>query len=82
MQRELEIKKSKVKLILVCPGFIDTDMIRTLPEEQKLTMIDQIPLNSIGEAQDIANSVVFLASDAAAYITGETLHVNGGMLMD
>ena len=77
-----EVSEKGILANSVGPGFIDTDMIRVLPEEQRLTMIDQIPLNSIGEAQDIANSVVFLASDAAAYITGETLHVNGGMLMD
>ena len=77
-----EVASRNITVNVVAPGFIDTDMIRVLPEEQRLTMIDQIPLNSIGEAQDIANSVVFLASDAAAYITGETLHVNGGMLMD
>ena len=77
-----EVASRNITVNVVAPGFIDTDMIRDLPEEQRLTMIDQIPLNSIGEAQDIANSVVFLASDAAAYITGETLHVNGGMLMD
>ena len=77
-----EVASRNITVNVVAPGFIDTDMIRDLPEEQRLTMIDQIPLNNIGEAQDIANSVVFLASDAAAYITGETLHVNGGMLMD
>jgi 3-oxoacyl-[acyl-carrier protein] reductase len=77
-----EVASRNITVNVVAPGFIDTDMIRLLPEEQRLAMIEKIPLNSIGEAQDIANSVVFLASDAAAYITGETLHVNGGMLMD
>jgi 3-oxoacyl-[acyl-carrier protein] reductase len=67
---------------VVAPGFIDTDMTRVLAEEQRQAMLSQVPLGRLGEAQDIADSVVFLASDAAGYITGETLHVNGGMLMD
>ena len=67
---------------VVAPGFIDTDMTRVLPEEQRVAMLGQVPLGRLGATQDIADSVVFLASDAAAYITGETLHVNGGMLMD
>jgi 3-oxoacyl-[acyl-carrier protein] reductase len=57
-------------------------MTRVLPEEQRDAMLSQVPLGRLGVAQDIAAAVVFLASDAAAYITGETLHVNGGMLMD
>ena len=57
-------------------------MTRVLSEDQRAAMLGQVPLKRLGEAQDIADSVVFLASDAAAYITGETLHVNGGMLMD
>jgi len=67
---------------VIAPGFIDTDMTRVLAEEQRQVMLNQVPLGRLGEAQDIADSVVFLASDAAGYITGETLHVNGGMLMD
>jgi 3-oxoacyl-[acyl-carrier protein] reductase len=65
----------------VAPGFIDTDMTRELADEQREALINQIPLNRLGDADDIANAVVFLASPAAAYITGETLHVNGGMYM-
>jgi 3-oxoacyl-[acyl-carrier protein] reductase len=53
-----------------------------LPEEQRAAMLGQVPLGKLGDGQDIANSVLFLASKAGAYITGETLHVNGGMVMD
>lgn len=77
-----EVGSRNITVNVVAPGFIDTDMTRVLPEDQRAAMLDQVPLNRLGEAQDIADSVVFLATDAAAYITGETLHVNGGMLMD
>ena len=63
------------------PGFIDTDMTRALPEDSKQALLGQIALGRLGEADDIAKAVGFLASLAAAYITGETLHVNGGMYM-
>ena len=66
----------------MAPGFIDTDMTRALPEAQREAMLEQIPLARLGAGDDIAAAVLFLASPAAAYITGETLHVNGGMLMD
>ena len=66
---------------MVAPGFIDTDMTRALPEESKQALLGQIALGRLGEATDIARAVGFLASPAAAYITGETLHVNGGMYM-
>ena len=56
-------------------------MTRVLPEDQRAAMLAQVPLGRLGEGDDIANAVVFLASPAAAYVTGETLHVNGGMLM-
>lgn len=65
----------------VAPGFIDTDMTRELPQAQRETLIQQIPLGCLGEVADIANAVAFLASNQAGYITGETLHVNGGMHM-
>lgn len=65
----------------VAPGFIDTDMTRTLSEEQRKAFEAQTALGCFGQAQDIADAVLFLASDQAKYITGQTLHVNGGMLM-
>ena len=77
-----EIGSRNITVNVVAPGFIDTDMTRVLPEEQKNAMLNQVPLGRLGDGQDIANAVVFLASDSAGYITGETLHVNGGMLMD
>jgi 3-oxoacyl-[acyl-carrier protein] reductase len=77
-----EVGTRNITVNVVAPGIINTDMTRILSEKQRLNLINQVPLNSLGEAQDIANSVVFLASDAAAYITGETLNVNGGILMD
>lgn len=77
-----EIGSRNITVNVVAPGFIDTDMTRILPEEQKNAMLTQIPLGRLGGGQDIANAVVFLASASGAYITGETLHVNGGMLMD
>jgi len=76
-----EVGSRNITVNVVAPGFIDTDMTRVLPEDQRATLLGQVPLGRLGEAEDIAGSVVFLASDAAAYITGETLHVNGGMLM-
>jgi len=63
-------------------GSIDTDMTKSLPEEQRNAMLGQVPLGRLGIGDDIANSVLFLASAAGAYITGETLHVNGGLVMD
>lgn len=77
-----EIGSREITVNVVAPGFIDTDMTRVLPEEQRQAMLEQIPLGRLGAGEDIANSVVFLASAAGAYITGETIHVNGGMLMD
>jgi len=65
----------------IAPGFIDTDMTKELSEDQKNAMLDQIAVKRLGMPEEIAAVVSFLASDAAAYITGETLHVNGGMYM-
>ena len=76
-----EVGSRMITVNVVAPGFIDTDMTRVLPEEQRQALLAQIPLERLGETADIANAVTFLASDAAGYITGETLHVNGGMLM-
>jgi 3-oxoacyl-[acyl-carrier protein] reductase len=76
-----EVGSRSITVNVVAPGFIDTDMTRVLGDEQKQAMLAQVPLGRLGESADIAAAVTFLASDAAAYITGETLHVNGGMLM-
>ncbi len=65
----------------VAPGFIDTDMTRALPDAQREALLGEIPLNRLGQPEEIAAAVAFLASPGAAYITGETLHVNGGMYM-
>ena len=77
-----EVGSRNITVNVVAPGFIDTDMTRVLAEEQRAAMLGQVPLGRLGAPEDIANAVTFLASDAAAYVTGETLHVNGGMLMD
>ncbi len=76
-----EIGSRGITVNVVAPGFIDTDMTRALPEEQRNSLVGQIALQRLGTAEDIAEAVAFLASPAAAYITGETLHVNGGMHM-
>jgi len=76
-----EIGSRNITVNCVAPGFIDTDMTRELPEEQREALINQIPLNRLGDPADIAAAVAFLASPAAAYITGETINVNGGMYM-
>ena len=77
-----EIGSRNITVNVVAPGFIDTDMTRVLPDDQRAAMLSQVPLGRLGGGDDIAAAVLFLASPAAAYITGETLHVNGGMLMD
>jgi len=77
-----EIGSRNITVNAVAPGFIDTDMTRELGDEQSSALLGQIPLNRLGDPADIANAVAFLASPAAAYITGETLHVNGGMYMN
>lgn len=76
-----EIGSRAVTVNNVAPGFIDTDMTRELPQEQRDQLAQQIPLGRLGAAEEIAGVVAFLVSDAAAYITGETIHVNGGMYM-
>ncbi|MBX9295428.1 3-oxoacyl-ACP reductase FabG [Chromobacterium piscinae] len=76
-----EVGSRNITVNCVAPGFIDTDMTRALPEAQRETLVGQISLGRLGDAKDIADAVVFLASDRASYITGQTLHVNGGMLM-
>jgi 3-oxoacyl-[acyl-carrier protein] reductase len=76
-----EIGSRGVTVNCVAPGFIDTDMTRALSEEQKTALLQQIPLGRLGNPEDVAAVVAFLASPQAAYITGATLHVNGGMYM-
>ncbi|OOY87186.1 3-oxoacyl-[acyl-carrier-protein] reductase, partial [Solemya velum gill symbiont] len=76
-----EVGSRGITVNAVAPGFIDTDMTRELPEEQRNALLASIPLARLGEPQEIASVVAFLASDGAAYVTGETLHVNGGMYM-
>ena len=76
-----EVGSRNVTVNCVAPGFIDTDMTKGLAEEYKQQLLAQIPLGKLGEPQHIADAVAFLASDRAAYLTGQTLHVNGGMYM-
>lgn len=76
-----ELASRNITVNAVAPGFIDTDMTRVLPEAQREALVAQIPAGRLGSPEDIAAAVAFLASPAAAYITGQTLSVNGGMLM-
>ena len=76
-----EIGSRGITVNVVSPGFIDTDMTRELSEDQRSLLLKNIPLGKLGQSEDIANAVLFLASDMATYISGETLHVNGGMYM-
>jgi 3-oxoacyl-[acyl-carrier protein] reductase len=77
-----EVGSRGITVNCVAPGFIDTDMTKDLPEAQKAALIANVPLGRLGTAQDVAQAVLYLASPGAAYVTGATLHVNGGMLMD
>jgi len=77
-----EVGSRNITANAVAPGFIDTDMTRALPEAQREVLIKQIPLGRLGTAEEIAHAVAFLASPQAGYITGVTLHVNGGMYMN
>ncbi|MBV7314362.1 3-oxoacyl-ACP reductase FabG [Shewanella sp. NIFS-20-20] len=76
-----EVASRNITVNAIAPGFIQTDMTDELTPEQQQVIMSQVPMARLGQAQEIANAVVFLASDSAAYITGETLHVNGGMYM-
>ncbi len=76
-----EIGSRGITVNVIAPGFIDTDMTRELSEEQRSKLLENIPLGKLGQSEDIANAVLFLASDMGSYISGETLHVNGGMYM-
>ena len=75
-----ELGPRSITVNAVAPGFIETDMTKDLPEELQNSLIRSIPLGRMGSAQEVANAVLFLVSDAASYITGQTIHVNGGML--
>jgi 3-oxoacyl-[acyl-carrier protein] reductase len=76
-----EVGSRGITVNVVAPGFIDTDMTRELPDAQRDALLTSIPLGRLGQPEDIAAMVAFLASDAAGYVTGETIHVNGGMYM-
>ncbi len=76
-----EVGSRGITVNTVAPGFIDTDMTRELPEAQRKALLETIPLGRLGQAEEVAHAVSFLCSDKAAYITGETIHVNGGMYM-
>ena len=80
MARELGSRNITVNC--VAPGFIDTDMTRALTDEQRESLVGHVPLGRFGAPEEVAAAVLFLASDGAAYVTGSTIHVNGGMLMD
>ncbi len=76
-----ELGSRNITVNCVAPGFIETDMTASLPEEQQKALLGQIPLGHLGKPQDIAHAVAFIASPQAAYITGQEIHVNGGMYM-
>jgi 3-oxoacyl-[acyl-carrier protein] reductase len=77
-----EVGSRGITVNCVAPGFIDTDMTKALPDAARSKLLERIPLAKLGTPEDIAHAVAYLASDAAAYVTGATLHVNGGMYMD
>jgi 3-oxoacyl-[acyl-carrier protein] reductase len=76
-----EVGSRNITVNTVAPGFIDTDMTKELSDDIKQSLLSSIPLGRLGEPEEIAHAVSFLASPHAGYITGETLHVNGGMYM-
>ena len=76
-----EVASRGITVNVVAPGFIETDMTRALTDDQRAGILSSVPANRLGDAHEIASAVAFLASDEAGYITGETLHVNGGMYM-
>jgi len=77
-----ELGSRSITVNCVAPGFIDTDMTKALDEKQRVTLLSSIPLGRLGRPEDVAAAVTFLASPGAAYITGTTIHVNGGMFME
>jgi 3-oxoacyl-[acyl-carrier protein] reductase len=78
----LEVGSRNITVNCVAPGFIDTDMTRVLADEQKNKLLERIPLGRLGRPEDIAEAVAYLASERAGYVTGTTLHVNGGLFMN
>jgi 3-oxoacyl-[acyl-carrier protein] reductase len=80
MARELGSRNITVNC--VAPGFIDTDMTKALSDDQRDSLVGHVPLGRLGRPDEVAAAVLFLASEGAAYVTGSTIHVNGGMLMD
>jgi 3-oxoacyl-[acyl-carrier protein] reductase len=76
-----EVGSRGITVNSVAPGFIETDMTKELPEAQRKQLVDNIPLQHLGQPEDVASAVLFLAGESGRYITGETLHVNGGMYM-
>ena len=83
MSKSLAIEYARKNITINCvsPGFIQTNMTDQINEEVKKSLMSRIPMNKLGNGEDVSNSVAFLASDTASYITGETIHVNGGMYM-
>jgi len=77
-----EVGSRNITVNCVAPGFVDTDMTRALSEKQQQDLLQYVPLKRLGKPEDIASAVAFLASPSAGYITGATLHVNGGMYME
>ena len=76
-----EYAKKNIRVNCISPGFIDTKMTKNINEEFKKKLIENIPMGKLGTGNDIANCALFLSSDLSGYITGETIHVNGGMYM-
>jgi 3-oxoacyl-[acyl-carrier protein] reductase len=79
LAREVGVRNITVNAI--APGFIETDMTDSLPEEQKEVLASQIPMGRLGTADEVAQAVLFLAADSGSYVTGQTLHINGGMYL-
>jgi len=77
-----EVGSRNITVNCVAPGFIETDMTRTLSEDQVKKLVENVPLGRLGRVEDVAQAVVYLCSPGAAYVSGATIHVNGGMYMD
>ena len=77
----IEYAKKNININCISPGFIKTDMTDNIDEKMKSILMTKIPMNKLGNTEDVADSVIFLASNLSSYITGETIHVNGGMYM-